>query len=356
MSLHIEDLHIEEGDKKTPNETLGETDVKNPSEKEDDFHPDLVHHKMSDSLIWIDDEGTHSESINMENNFVMQEWPEHAHSIAKDITTEDDHSDVHCPVRDDIEHQEIKEHQEGQQEDDSTDDEDEKGLVQPTGRGSRSQTQPGSGGSRSSNSSTGRQSLIVRMRKSIRSKSISSRFGRKAISMIIGPAGVSLLHNFKAAALRDKGEKYAKQLKRRVLRTAIKVHMVIKSKTISLDRLSHLNTLALHIMRGLQGSLIPPTMDSAAEEIPKDNIEALVELFSQFTVELVIVFGAAITPKNLGKAKDTLNYWGGRHFLTLLLNNPHYQDENIASHEAITHMLEESHTKNRSRVASIVES
>ena len=77
-------------------------------------------------------------------------------------------------------------------------------------------------------------------------------------------------------------------------------------------------------------------------------------MFSQFTVELVLLCRAHITPKNVGKAQETLNYFGGRHFLTLLLNDAAYVDENGSAVEAITHMLKESH-KNRTRVAPIVE-
>jgi len=309
-------------------------------------------------LPWIDDEGTHSESIGMDRH-EQHSVDEHDHSRARSLEdgeTEHEHSDIHCPVDQRHLEKEIKEEELPLQDSDDSEKELQNENDEHAKSDGKSNGEHTSRSSTASNrSSNHRQSLMLRMRKSLRSKSISSRFGRKAVSKLLGDAGVSLLHNFKAAAMRDKGEKYGKQLKRRVLRTAIKVTMLIKSKIIALDRLTHLNLLALHIMRGLQRCLTEPEREAEKVDVPNEDIEALVEMFSQFTVELVLLFRTHISPKNLGKAKDTLNYWGGRHFLTLLLNDPAYIDENASVFEAINHMLKESH-KNRTRVASIVES
>lgn len=195
------------------------------------------------------------------------------------------------------------------------------------------------------------QSRYALMKKNLRSKFMNTKLGRRAAMSFIGEGGVSLMHHFKAAAKLDKGEKFSKQLKRRVLRIAVKVQLAIKQKKVEIKDLTNLNKISLRALKSLQRAL--EITEESKEEVSHDYIDNLEEMFSQFTVELVTIFRPHMTAKNINKTKETLNYWGGKHFLNLLVKDEGYKKERIGAIESIKQMLKD-YGKNRARIHSVV--
>lgn len=188
------------------------------------------------------------------------------------------------------------------------------------------------------------QGLLTRMRKNITSKTMGTRLGRKTISLFIGEGGVQLLHHFKAVAIADKGEAYAKQLKRRVLRTAVKVKALLERNVLKLDQFRRLNKLSLTILRALETALKGV---EAGKDLATVDVESLSEMFSQLTVEMVTLYRPHFTVKNVQKLKETMNYWGGRHFLELFLGDTRMKEDRVGSIAAIQKMFDEEEQQKR---------
>lgn len=187
-----------------------------------------------------------------------------------------------------------------------------------------------------------KQGLMMRFKKSVSSATVNTRLGRKTISHFIGEGGIKLMHFFKSSATKDKREPFSKQLKRRVLRTAVKTKFLIDNKSLSLNDFSTLNKYSLTLLSAVHKSM---SQVEAGKEVDVAEIESLSEMFSQFTVEIVLLLRPHLSPKNIDKLQETLNYWGGRHFLTLIINSPDHKAERIGSIQAIDTMFKEQPAK-----------
>jgi hypothetical protein len=191
------------------------------------------------------------------------------------------------------------------------------------------------------------QGLMLRLKKSISSKTMSTRLGRKTISHFIGEGGVNLLNSFKNSAKKDKGDPYSKQLKRRVLRTAVKTKLLLDSKDLTLNDFGTLNRYSLNLLKAVQRAL--KVAEEQKQEVSVSDIESLSEMFSQFTVEIVLLLRPYLKGKNIDKLQETLNYWGGRHFLTIFMNTEAHKPEREISIQAINSMFKDQPNVNATK-------
>lgn len=175
-----------------------------------------------------------------------------------------------------------------------------------------------------------KQSTMLRLKKGFASRTVGTKLGRKAVAYFIGESGVGLLHHLKAAAKKDKGEKFAKSLKKISLKSAVKAKVLLDSGVMRLEQYGQLRQRSLKLLYVLSTVLGNP------KNIRQRDLEEIEEMFSQFTVTVVTLYAPHFTRKNVDRLRDTLNYWGSRHFLSLLALTPEYRGER----EGIVHSIE----------------
>jgi len=162
-------------------------------------------------------------------------------------------------------------------------------------------------------------SMIDRVKRNLASRTCNTRVGRKAVGHFIGEGGMAVINNLKKAAAKDRGEKFAQQLKLVAMKSAVKAKLLIDNKKLSLNNFSRLTNFSVQITYGLNHIL---QLDEAKRKLSLSKyIEELSEIFSQFCVECVTVFQRHMSSNNLNAMRDTINYWGGRHFLIYFVDN-----------------------------------
>jgi len=180
-----------------------------------------------------------------------------------------------------------------------------------------------------------KQSLGLRAKKFLASKTAETKMGRKVISTFLGDEGVKILHTIKQAATKDVGKDRAKQIKQIIIKFALKAKVLqdsgsIKKKDVWLMA-EPINTMALHLYDGLK----PRPGNAGAVDIKP--IVADIAHVRDLCVQLL---KPHTKPSNIQKMVDTFNYLGGEKFLGLLLIDDKFEEEKHVCYQGIRKIVQ----------------
>lgn len=166
-----------------------------------------------------------------------------------------------------------------------------------------------------------KQSRLFKTKKFFASKTAQTKLGRKVIFSYLGDSANALLDSLKTAAKRDAGKKKAEKMIKLILKLALKGKLLYDEKYITpvhiRSMVNPVNDMTTKLYEGLEYE----------GPMPAHMFGLLHAKFTVLEDLLVQIIGPNMQPKNVDKLREVIQYFGGEHLLSLLLNDPNYKQE-----------------------------